>query len=165
MQNNPMNELPTSKIVSNLNKPLICIILGNLIYAIISFTSLPDEIPIHFNLAGEADNWGNKALIFILPLMFKVIFLILYFVSKSPSMINYPVKVTEENAIDLYKLGRLVLTIMNVEMALIMTALTVVMIQTAKGNITGTGLLIPIIIALPIITIIIFMIKIKKMAS
>ncbi|WP_405098894.1 DUF1648 domain-containing protein [Oceanobacillus sp. FSL H7-0719] len=34
------------------------IMIGAFLYAILSFQSLPAEIPKYFNLAGEADGWG-----------------------------------------------------------------------------------------------------------
>ena len=36
------------------------IMIGAFLYVVICFGSLPAEIPIHFNGAGEADGWGNK---------------------------------------------------------------------------------------------------------
>lgn len=36
------------------------IMTGVFLYAILSFQSLPAEIPTHFNLAGEADGWGIR---------------------------------------------------------------------------------------------------------
>lgn len=36
-------------------------------YAFYLFPSLPNSIPTHFNLAGEADGWGEKGTIYLLP--------------------------------------------------------------------------------------------------
>lgn len=36
-------------------------------YAYFLFPSLPDTIPIHFNAKGEADGWGSKHQIYLLP--------------------------------------------------------------------------------------------------
>ncbi|MBN6206536.1 DUF1648 domain-containing protein [Ralstonia pickettii] len=58
-------------------------LIGSFLYVIFSFGSLPAEIPVHFNLAGEADRWGNKgALIGLMVLHFYTVmicFLLNYF--------------------------------------------------------------------------------------
>jgi uncharacterized membrane protein len=38
-----------------------------LIIAAISYAYMPDQIPIHFNVAGEIDNYGGKNFIFLFP--------------------------------------------------------------------------------------------------
>ncbi|GGN56079.1 MULTISPECIES: DUF1648 domain-containing protein [Oceanobacillus] len=38
-------------------------------YVSISYSKLPTEIPIHFNMAGEADGWGHKGTLFGLILL------------------------------------------------------------------------------------------------
>ncbi|SET96157.1 Protein of unknown function [Salinibacillus kushneri] len=162
MQNNPIIEIPPTKTVKVLNTIVFLIIVGNLTYAGIVFQSLPEEIPIHFNISGETDNWGNKGTIFLLPLLFKVIFLLLYFLQRSPYMFNYPIKVTEVNAKHLYQLGRLALAVMNVEVALIMAFLTWGIIQTAQGNPVLSLWSTLILIILPLVTILIFIIRMLK---
>lgn len=154
--------LPPSYTVRILNRLLLFIIIGNIIYIFVSFPSLPDEIPIHFNLAGEADNWGNKAIILIFPLLFKVVFLLLYFLAKDPSTYNYPVKVTEENAESLFVLARQMLTVMNFQVGVIMLFLTFYMIQTAKG-VELPGFLLIVLITIVLGTTIYYLIKMLKL--
>lgn len=45
------------------------VMFGIFIYVFFMYGKLPDEIPIHFNTAGEADDWGNKATLFGLMLI------------------------------------------------------------------------------------------------
>lgn len=74
---------------------------GMFIYVFISYNKLPQDIPIHFNAAGEADGWGNKSTLFGLMLIqFHVVvlcFVLNYFlVIRSPNtkdslqLINIP---------------------------------------------------------------------------
>ena len=35
-------------------------------YPLILYSHIPDRIPIHFNLAGEADGYGSKSVLWIL---------------------------------------------------------------------------------------------------
>ena len=40
-----------------------------LIVSLFSFSLLPEQIPAHFNLAGEVDRWGSRLEIFFLPVL------------------------------------------------------------------------------------------------
>lgn len=82
--------------------------------AVVSFSSLPDSIPTHFNLKGQADDWGNKASIFILPGIGLLLFTGITILSRFPHIFNYPVKVTEENALHLYTKGVRIMRILKV---------------------------------------------------
>lgn len=73
------------------------------------FGKLPDIIPTHFGINGKVDDWGSKASIFILPSISLIMFIGLSILNKYPHIFNYPVKVTEENALQLYtKSSRLI---------------------------------------------------------
>ncbi|MCF8238392.1 MAG: DUF1648 domain-containing protein [Saprospiraceae bacterium] len=62
------------------------------------FDLLPETIPIHFNAAGEANGWGKKMTIWLLPLI--AVFsvgMLLSVPSFNSKYINYPVAITTEN--------------------------------------------------------------------
>ena len=42
-------------------------ILLPFIYLVAIYNSLPQEVPIHFNFKGEADDWTDKTMLFLLP--------------------------------------------------------------------------------------------------
>ena len=44
-------------------------IIASIVYLILNFSDLPDQIPIHFNAKGEADSFGSKSTIWIIPFM------------------------------------------------------------------------------------------------
>lgn len=73
------------------------------VMAVVSYLSLPETVATHFNVSGQADNWGNKASIFILPGIGILLFTGISILTKFPHIFNYPVKVTEENAPQFYK--------------------------------------------------------------
>ena len=50
-----------------------------IVYIIYVWGQLPDRIPIHFDLQGEANGWGSKYTIFLLPLMNIGIYLLFLF--------------------------------------------------------------------------------------
>ena len=43
------------------------LLIALFVFLFINWGSLPDQIPTHYNFAGEADKWGGKASIWLLP--------------------------------------------------------------------------------------------------
>jgi uncharacterized membrane protein len=58
---------------------VLLLILLPFLYAIILYPSLPDTIPVHFNMNGEADNWSGKEGIFLSPTILGIVSLVIYF--------------------------------------------------------------------------------------
>lgn len=49
-----------------LNIVSLIIITGSFITAFVTWSSIPNQIPIHFNIAGQVDGYGDKNGIFII---------------------------------------------------------------------------------------------------
>lgn len=67
------------------------------------YYELPDTIPTHFNSVGEADGFGSRTYIFHLPVIASVLFIGMAVLNRFPHLLNYPAKITEENALWQYK--------------------------------------------------------------
>jgi uncharacterized membrane protein len=72
------------------------------ILTITSYSNLSEIIPIHYNAAGQIDGFGEKANILILPLYATVFFVGLTILNKFPHIFNYPIKITQGNALTQY---------------------------------------------------------------
>ena len=83
------------------------------LYIIYQFGKLPDEVPTHFNHAGEADAWSGKGTLFILPAIAVGLYIMLTLLNRSPHIFNYPVKITEQNAPMQYRLGQDLVSMLN----------------------------------------------------
>ncbi|MBL8027417.1 MAG: DUF1648 domain-containing protein [Fibrobacteres bacterium] len=57
--------------------PACILVLSQIITAIFLYGSLPDVVPIHWNIRGEIDNYGDKAAIFLLPFVSLFIFIVM----------------------------------------------------------------------------------------
>lgn len=57
-------------------------------YAFYIFPSLPEVIPIHFNASGDADAWGDKSSIFLLPCIMGITSLFVYFILSNVKKID-----------------------------------------------------------------------------
>lgn len=68
------------------------------IYVFFSYFNLPQTIPTHFNLSGEVDGYGNKAILFLLAIVPTIIGVGLSVLNNYPHLFNYPVTITADNA-------------------------------------------------------------------
>lgn len=68
------------------------------------YPKLPDTIPLHFGLHGEADGFGSKLTIWLLPIIATILLLAIKAQMKHPEKFNYLAKITPENAKYQYKL-------------------------------------------------------------
>ena len=75
---------------------LICII-GTLLFLIINWNSIPDEVPGHYNAVGEIDGVTGKYSLIILLMINWVMYIGMSVIERFPQIWNTGVKVTEEN--------------------------------------------------------------------
>jgi len=156
-------DIPKDHRVTILNGLILVMIIGSFIYSIVSYSSLPDRIPIHFNARGEADNWGHPGFIFIIQIISLPGCLIVYALSRMPSLHNYStIKVTKENAPKLYALSRLFLTVINFQVVLLITYSSWEMIQVSKGSGNFGGWIFKFLIGSILVTVCVFYVKIHK---
>lgn len=103
------------------------------------YNQLPDRIPIHFDGAGNPDSYGNKSMIWLLPVIGLVLSMILFQVSKYPHTFNYLKPITEENARYQYQIASQLMRVLNLITSSIFCYITWQTIQVGLGNATGLG--------------------------
>ena len=52
----------------------LALLLGAAVFAAVRFHAMPDQVPIHYNAAGQIDNYGSKAYVFMLPVVGLAVF-------------------------------------------------------------------------------------------
>ena len=72
--------------------------VGFLTSVLFTYSKLPDVIPVHYALNGEADRWAIKSEIWMLVVVVGVVFLLLTLLAYRPRLANIPVRITEDNA-------------------------------------------------------------------
>lgn len=116
------------------------LIIAMVVYAITNFTSLPAEIPMHFNAAGEADGWGNKAVLFFVPGVCVFLFFMMNIIGTlKPSTYNFPVTLTKENARGQVELAREMMQGLNIAIFIMLFYILWRMVAIAKGASGGLG--------------------------
>lgn len=61
------------------------------------WSRLPERVPTHFGASGQADAWGERGMIWILPAASAVLLLLLLTLLRHATLYNVPVKLTPEN--------------------------------------------------------------------
>ncbi|WP_190809598.1 DUF1648 domain-containing protein [Flagellimonas sp. S3867] len=136
---NPKIEVKPTARDKNLVKLGWAIVALNILLVLVFYFDLPETIPTHFNLKGEADGHGHKSTLWIIPIISAALYFGLgFFVTKmKPYHMNYPVKVTEKNAPELYALGIRMIAVMNLASVIAFLLTTVILLLYIKG-IVGT---------------------------
>ena len=112
----------------------ILVVLASFILPSIYYQSLPDILPRHFGSDGLPDAYGSKGIIWVLPIVGLILFLIVGVVSNVPGLINLPFKPDPEKT-DFYqsKYSRMI-RILNVFMVCLFASITYNTIQIGLGN-------------------------------
>jgi uncharacterized membrane protein len=74
------------------------------------YSSLPEQMPIHFDSGGQADDYGPRAMIFLLPGIAIATSVLVGLIGRDPKNYNFPVKVTDENRVALIGESRLLVS-------------------------------------------------------
>lgn len=130
----------------------IALLLLMWFYVISEYSQMPEIVASHFNAKGEADGYDNKIIVWLIPSIATVIYLLLFIINRFPHIHNYMVNITEENAYKNYKFSARMLRIINLFITSIMMYVAFLIIETAKGVQIALGnSLLPIIIGFSIL--------------
>ena len=113
-----------------------------------AWTGLPETIPIHFNAAGEADGWGGKATLWLLPGIAVVMVPSMLLLQRVPWIANTPIAITPANAAAQYGLIVRLLAMLGLMVSLIFLMIVIEIVVTAHGGKGPLGIwMLPAIIA------------------
>ena len=88
-----------SEFISILLMLLACCII------IVFYKDIHGQVPLHYNIYGEADVYSRKWTIFIVPILMIITYIALSILQRKPHIFNYPIQVTDENRDKLYEIG------------------------------------------------------------
>ncbi|MFC9540409.1 DUF1648 domain-containing protein [Lysinibacillus sp. NPDC056959] len=137
----------------------------SILYIFVMWGKLPEEIPAHFNGAGEVDRWGSKIELFILPFIGLFLCIFLGFLERVPHTHNYPARLNESNVEAFYLNSRKILNEVKNLCLILFAAISFQMVRIALGEVENLGWwFLPIVLigtAIPIIKGIVATTKIK----
>ncbi|WP_430409655.1 DUF1648 domain-containing protein [Kordia sp.] len=132
--NRPKIKVPVEGIDLIIDLIILAILLFIWGYACISYTTLPDKIPMHFDINGEVDGYGGRTSIWVLLVITTVITVGMYVLTKYPHIHNYMEEITEQNAPRNYKMSCRLLRFVNLFTMLVMLYIVYSIIEKASGN-------------------------------
>ncbi len=122
-----------------------------IVYTFYYFGKLPETIPIHFNISGEADGFGSKYTLILFPVIATFVHTLLFFIKKLPHTYNYPVKITEQNAEYQYKIAMNLIHLVRISVVGLLSVLEWQMVEVSLGNQKDLGIMV-----LPVFLILLF---------
>lgn len=150
MNNKPVLDIPKTLFEKLLDSITAIIYLAGIVYTFAIWSQLPDQVPAHYNAAGDVNRWGSKWELILLPVIAALLAVFMSFLEKHPEWHNY-MKLNENNIEFQYKNSRMLLNVLKNECVLLFVFLTYSTEQVALGNIDSLG-----IVFLPVFLIIIF---------
>jgi uncharacterized membrane protein len=102
--------------------------------AISKYSSLPDAIPTHFNIAGTADRYGSRSVIFLLPIVGTILSIGLTIINKHPEKFRYLRKITQENAVRHYTNATRMVRYVKVTILISFVFIVILTVETATAK-------------------------------
>ena len=100
-------------------------LLGSTLFVIIMWSQIPDQIPTHYNFAGEADGYGGKGSLIFMMVLAWFMFILITVLMRFPNTWNMPVKVTAENKARLYSITRAMLEVIKMLASLLFAVMLI----------------------------------------
>ena len=100
-------------------------LLGSTLFVIIMWSQIPDQIPTHYNFAGEADGYGGKGSLVFMMVLAWFMFILITILMRFPNTWNMPVKVTAENKARLYSITRAMLEVIKMLASLLFAVMLI----------------------------------------
>ena len=100
-------------------------LLGSTLFVIIMWSQIPDQIPTHYNFAGEADGYGGKGSLIFMIVLAWFMFILITVLMRFPNTWNMPVKFTAENKTRLYSITKAMLEVIKMLASLLFAVILI----------------------------------------
>ncbi|SFM00837.1 DUF1648 domain-containing protein [Salibacterium qingdaonense] len=163
LENRPKINIPKTKSEKGWDFTGYFCFFCSIVFLLLTWSALPEQVPAHYNAAGEVDRMGSKWELLILPGIGVFIILLMTLFEKFPEIHNYPKRLNESNAARFYRHSRKMVNQLK-NICLIMFAfLLVESISIALGWREGAGeWMLPIILIGVFTPIVTGMVKQRK---
>lgn len=122
-----------------INTLTVIALLGTYILPIIYLNELPEEIPTHFNGLGAPDDYSSKNTIWLLCIISTLITIGLFWLKNKPHILNYPLTITNDNAVQVYRITKTMLGLLALFIVIAFLYITYQSIAMALGKSVGLG--------------------------
>lgn len=134
---------------------------------LLSYESLPADvqIPIHYNLLGLVDGWGDRSDLLSLLLITVLGYIVLSALEWCYKIYNFPIKVTESNANELHRLGVCLVRHTKLILMLMLAYTSNLSLAIAMGKGILYECIMPVLITVLFMTLIIFVVKMLRIRT
>ena len=101
-------------------------LVGVVVYLILTWKTIPDQIPMHYNAAGEINRWGSKSELIVLPIISWLMFGLITLIERYPSVWNTGVRITDNNRTEVYRLLKNLIAVVKIFVLLMFGSITVI---------------------------------------
>jgi len=101
---------------------------------VLQWDSIPDVVPVHFDIQGNVDDWGDKSTLFIMPAISVCLYGGLTLLARYPEVFNYPWPITQMNADLQYHIARKMIAVLKVEVLLLLGWVVWNSVNSATGS-------------------------------
>ncbi len=115
------------------------ILVASALFIMWYYPGLPDQVPSHFNVFGDPDDWSGKGWVLVLLGAATLIHFVLIWISRHAKSFNVPVDRTAENEADLNVWGKQLVLNSNIMAQALFAYIQVGIIFTALGYWNGLG--------------------------
>lgn len=156
--NRPKLEIPATIFERVLDGAAIGAFVWIVAYLVSVWGILPEQVPAHYNGAGEVDRWGAKWELVMLPVIAAVLWVGMTFLEQHPEWHNYMTELHERNIEFQYRNSRMMLNVLKNLIVHAFSYLSYRTTQVALGETDsiGGGFL-PVFLFLMFASLIIFM--------
>ncbi|HMM10759.1 MAG TPA: DUF1648 domain-containing protein [Bacteroidales bacterium] len=155
--------IPPEKFDKILEVAAVVLLFVLWVYTFAVWSVLPETIPVHFNVKGQADGFGDRITIFFGPLLSLVLYFLLTVLNRRPDIFNYPVKITPENAQFHYRLAMRLMRMLKLSLVLMFGVITWSMAHAARtGDSRIISLSLPFVLAITFLPMVYYFTKIIR---
>ncbi|MFD1030575.1 DUF1648 domain-containing protein [Metaplanococcus flavidus] len=159
----PAINVPKSLFAIFLDWVTLLLFLAVIIYLVVQYPSLPDQVPGHYDSSGMVDRWGSKIEMWILPLVGAGLWVLMTIVEKYPHTFNY-INLRQDNLEAQYRNAKLMINVLKNESVLLFSFLIFQDIRVANGAAEGLGyFFMPVFLFVIFGSMIIFLIRMLRM--
>lgn len=163
MEYRPKIKVRPTKLDKLLEGLSIAVIATTLIVALNAYLVLPETVPIHFNVKGEADGFGSKISILPLPIISIILFAGMTILNRYPWVFNYLVEITPENALKQYTSAVRLIRWLKLSLVVVFFLITIGMAYSAREGSFIMGLwMLPLILLIVNLPLLIYLINVFK---
>lgn len=155
----PKLDIPKSTFQKVFDVITLIVFTAGIVHLIAVWGQLPDQVPAHYNAAGEVNRWGSKWELILLPIIAAILAIFMTFLEKHPEWHNY-MNLIENNIEFQYKNSILLLNVIKNECVLLFVLVDYNIVQVALGRAESIGILfMPITLAVIFGSIIFFVVR------